>query len=145
MADDFQLERHFTAHEIEKKSIRIRWTENLVDHLLLTDDDGKKELAVFHQASVLSYHRRIEIRRRVFKDDLIQETLNTLALLMPKYDARTAPWFERKRRKSTAFIDPEAAMHQISDQCRNTMMYPYWKDRLLILKQELDNTQPQTL
>jgi hypothetical protein len=47
-----KLERVFNARSLEKiAGIKIVWTDNLMDHLRLTDDDSKVE--IFHHASFL--------------------------------------------------------------------------------------------
>lgn len=51
-----KLEKTFTAKNISRiAGLEIIWTDNLVDHLRLTDDDTK--VHIFHHASFLEYQR----------------------------------------------------------------------------------------
>lgn len=51
-----KLPRIFKASNLEKLAgLRIRWTSNLADHLLLSDDDQMVDL--FHQITALRLHR----------------------------------------------------------------------------------------
>ena len=51
-----KLPRTFTAANLERVAgMKVKWTNNLADHLSLTDDDHK--VMLFHQASFLELHR----------------------------------------------------------------------------------------
>jgi hypothetical protein len=55
---DIKLEKIFNARGLCRiAGINIIWTNNLADHLLITDDEDKK-VAIFHHASFLKYQRR---------------------------------------------------------------------------------------
>lgn len=52
-----KLEKLFTACNIERiGGIRISWTSNLADHLLMKDDDTR--VCIFHHATFLELHRQ---------------------------------------------------------------------------------------
>jgi hypothetical protein len=51
------FEKLFTGYGLSVVGgMKIEWTDNLVDHLRLTDDD--KILSIFHCTSLLRYHQR---------------------------------------------------------------------------------------
>jgi len=51
------MNKIFTARNIDRiGGIRIRWTNNLADHLRLSDDDGA--VFIFHHASFLKFQQR---------------------------------------------------------------------------------------
>ena len=56
LSDSIKLPRSFHAANIEKiAGIKIEWTDNLVDHLRLADDDTK--VLIYHQLSYLELHQ----------------------------------------------------------------------------------------
>ncbi|KAL2150100.1 hypothetical protein VTH82DRAFT_7776 [Thermothelomyces myriococcoides] len=75
-----RLPKSFDAWSISNVAgIEIVFTDNLVDHLRLVEDDTR--LLIFHHASFLEYHRSSTL---FFPDGLVEETLRTLALLFPQ-------------------------------------------------------------
>jgi hypothetical protein len=55
MNENVKLEKIFNARNLERiAGIEIRWTNNLVDHLRMRDDDTAVE--IFHYASFLRFH-----------------------------------------------------------------------------------------
>jgi hypothetical protein len=56
LEDDVKLEKLFTARNLNRVGgIKIKWTNNLADHLLMHDDDAT--VAIFHHASFLKLHQ----------------------------------------------------------------------------------------
>ncbi|KAK4125770.1 hypothetical protein N657DRAFT_678823 [Parathielavia appendiculata] len=54
--DNSRLGRPFTARNLAYVgSMKIKWTSNIVDHLLLSDDD--QTVFIFHHAGFLRYHQ----------------------------------------------------------------------------------------
>jgi hypothetical protein len=54
--DDTTLPKSFNALNLERiGGIRICWTSNLAEHLIMKDDDTR--VLIFHQASFLRFHR----------------------------------------------------------------------------------------
>lgn len=57
LSDQIKLPAAFNAANVERiAGIRIIWTSNLAEHLVLKDDDTK--LMLFHQISVLELHKQ---------------------------------------------------------------------------------------
>ena len=142
--------------------IQVRWTSNLADHLALRDDD--KKVMLFHQASflelskesrrcvviVLASHcdagefRLIKATRTLLKDDLIDETLRTLSLLIPSNNSQSRKWFKRRQKRWS--LDSKAGSYTaLSASARQIEKFHYWRDRLVVLKQAFDESEPNTI
>jgi hypothetical protein len=153
--DEVKLPQDFTAFGL--KRVGDIQTSNLAEHLLMKDDDTK--VTIFHQASFLKLHKRIN-RLVVFAHSnitptkmtilnsgllskLIDETLQTLALLLPSTDRRSSKWFQEKQKRLK--LDSQAGryghLNSVGRQINNCR---YWRDRLVIFKQAFDDTEPRT-
>lgn len=56
LSDHVKLPRQFNALQLVRiAGVKVAWTSNLVDHLLLQEDDTK--VYIFHHATFLRYHR----------------------------------------------------------------------------------------
>lgn len=87
--DKLQIGRIFTALNLNKiGGMRIEWTRNLADHLRLIDDD--KTVSVFDCVAYLRFQRKVH--KQLFPPGFIDETLHTLALLLPQNDGDTQEW-----------------------------------------------------
>ncbi|KAH8598463.1 hypothetical protein B0O99DRAFT_591746 [Bisporella sp. PMI_857] len=137
--DNIKLEKVFTARNLGRiAGIEIVWTDNLADHLCMVGDDDKK-VAIFHHASFLKCQQS-----QIFPDGLIQETLNTLALLFPSSDKDTEQWFARLP-DSVQLDGKVIKCGQLRAQKRQIKNFKFWHDRLVILKQVFDQSRPATL
>ncbi|KAK4213932.1 hypothetical protein QBC37DRAFT_473008 [Rhypophila decipiens] len=133
--DRVKLPKSFNSWSVETiGGIKIVFTNNLADHLLLVDDDTR--VLIFHHVSFLECHR------------LAKETLDTLALLFPITKMRAeSSWFRRKTclrpEPSTTPID-ERLLHcgSLQTEERQIERFYYWRDRLVILKQAYDDATP---
>ena len=84
------------------------------------------------------------INSTILRDDLIDETLLTLRLLIPCNDARSRCWFRRKLRQLG--LDRQAGSYgSLNTSSRRIERFHYWRDRLVILKQSFDESEPQTM
>lgn len=78
--DLVKLPQAFTAAHLEQISgIKVLWTSNLADHLLLKDDDTK--LMLFHQVSILQLHKKSTTT--LLPKVLVDETIRSISLLIP--------------------------------------------------------------
>ncbi|KAK7756030.1 hypothetical protein SLS62_001973 [Diatrype stigma] len=127
--------------------LRIQFTENLDDHLLLIDDDTK--VLIFHHASFLECQYE-----SLLPDGLAEETLRTLALIFPQSVfkgssrwGRERQWFNRLAADfGHSRVDPRLIMcGNLSTENRQLEHFKYWRDRLVILKQAYDDATPRTL
>jgi hypothetical protein len=93
------------------------------------------------------YHQQIFTHRScssLYEDDFIDETLRTLALLLPKSDMSTKKWFLKK--KSKYFLDPTARKcGNLKAEERQINNFKYWRLRLCILKTVFDESEPKSL
>ncbi|KAK3311832.1 hypothetical protein B0H66DRAFT_603705 [Apodospora peruviana] len=133
----------FNAMNLEKiAGVEIVWTDNLVDHLHLLNND--KQVAVFNHASFLLRQQSDEsLYPRAFLD----ETVQTIKLLFPKWDEATKPWYTQKvASRSTRDLDPKLIeVGHLSTDERQIEKFQYWHDRLVMLKQVFDESEPSSL
>ena len=156
LGDQIRLPKIFNAANLERiASIKILWTSNLADHLCLTNDDT--ELRLYHQVSFLELHKnkylqdslcspavRLTGFRSILHEDFIQETIRTLALLIPSTDRASQAWFHQKQRSHG--LDSRAGSYGPLDAAsRQTQCFFHWRDRLIVLKQVFDDSEPHTI
>ncbi|KAI1131708.1 hypothetical protein F5Y10DRAFT_44077 [Nemania abortiva] len=142
--DKPQIGRIFTALNLRKiGGMRIEWTRNLADHLRLVDDD--KTVSIFDCVAYLRFqHKCVSSSQQLFPASFVDETLRTLALLLPQNDTKTQEWLAAQIEEHA--LDPllgecgSLATHE-----RRFENFNYWNNRLVILKQALDEARPQTL
>ncbi|KAI1346407.1 hypothetical protein F5Y01DRAFT_319774 [Xylaria sp. FL0043] len=137
--ENIKLEKTFKARNFGRiAGLEIIWTDNLVDHLRLTDDDTK--VHVFHHASFLqSQHWSPQ---SLLPENLAAETLQTLALLFPSSDCETRKWVS----KLPSSVDTGISRcGRLKTDLRQIERFQIWRDRLIMLKQVYDEAQPKTL
>jgi hypothetical protein len=90
----------------------------------------------------------------MFPDDLVDETIRTLALLFPQAEfsptqrlASRRKWFQGLRQKHKGLvIDPRLVLcGNLNAENRQIVRFNFWRDRLVILKQAYDEARPQTI
>ncbi|KAI0547489.1 hypothetical protein F4679DRAFT_365881 [Xylaria curta] len=136
-----QIGKILTALNLRKiGGLKTEWTRNIADHLRLVDDD--KTISIFDCVAFLRFQRKVH--RQMFPTGFIDETLRTLSLLLPQNDNKTQLWLETQIQDYG--LDPlltecgSLATHE-----RRFENFNYWNNRLVILKQALDDSRPQTL
>ncbi|KAK5636367.1 hypothetical protein RRF57_012079 [Xylaria bambusicola] len=136
--EKIKFEQTFKARNFDRiTGLEIIWTDNLVDHLRLTDDDTK--VHIFHHASFLESQRWST--QSLLPANLAAETLQTLALLFPSTDRETRRWVSKLPR-----VDPRIAQcGRLKTDLRQIERFHIWRDRLVMLKQVFDEAQPKTL
>ncbi|KUJ20174.1 uncharacterized protein LY89DRAFT_682955 [Mollisia scopiformis] len=141
LTDLVRFERVFNACNIDRvANVTIRWTPNLVDHLKFIEDGKKPILNIFHHAAFLNYHRESDF----FPSGFIDETIRTLALLLPAHDSDSRKWFRKQQAKLP--LDPGAVRcGQLKLEERQINHFNFWHDRLVILKQYFDDSKPRTI
>ncbi|KAI8954793.1 hypothetical protein F4801DRAFT_587281 [Xylaria longipes] len=139
--DKPQIGRIFTALNLRKiGGMRIEWTGNITDHLRLADDD--KTVSIFHCVAFLKFQRKVH--RQIFPINFIDETLRTLSLLFPQNDNKAQLWLESQIQDFG--LDPLLAeCGSLATHERRFENFNYWNNRLVILKQALEDSRPQTL
>lgn len=80
----------------------------------------------------------------VFPSTFIDETLRTLSLLFPPNNSQAREWFQSK--KEEFHLDPKASgCGHLDSAARQIEKFSYWRDRLVILKQAFDDSEPKTI
>ncbi|KAI0193507.1 hypothetical protein F4808DRAFT_453246 [Astrocystis sublimbata] len=129
--------------------LELEFTDNLADHLLLVEDDTT--VMIFHHASFLERQENT-----LYPNGLVDETLQTLALLFPqsefgpsiRRDTAKRAWFKKLCLTSSpyAVVDSRVAMcGNLGAEKRQIERFTFWRDRLIILKQVYDDAAPRTL
>ncbi|KAI0414890.1 hypothetical protein F5X98DRAFT_235656 [Xylaria grammica] len=128
--------------------LKVEFTDNLADHLLLVDDDTT--VLLFHHASFLECQVNT-----LYPDGLVDETLRTLALLFPQSEFSSPirgnktkrEWFQKLCQESSpCLIDPRVALcGNLRAEDRQIEQFMFWRDRLIILKQVYDDATPRTM
>ncbi|KAI1156173.1 hypothetical protein F4825DRAFT_405328 [Nemania diffusa] len=142
--DKPQIGRLFTAVNLKKiGGFRIAWTVNLADHLRLIEDPSSSSgvVALFSCVSFLRFqHRCVPPQNQLFPTSPITETLRTLALLLPQNDAATQAWLRSQELDPLLTECGSLATHE-----RRFEAFAHWHNRLVVLKQALDEARPRTL
>ncbi|KAH8586936.1 hypothetical protein B0O99DRAFT_527766 [Bisporella sp. PMI_857] len=145
MKEPVKLERIFNATNLEQiAGIKVRWTSNFADHLRMRDDD--KVVEIFHYATFLKLHQNCD----VLPAALVEETIRTLALLLPEHDRDVEKWFHahevKVEKRGRLPLDPLAReCGQLKAEERQIDRFQYWHDRLVILKQVFDEAEPKNM
>lgn len=155
--ENAKLEKIFTAHNLTRiAGLEVVWTDNMLDHLRLTDDDQR--VHIFHHASFLEVQKQRlvgEVRNErisltlnspnsLLPPGLADETLRTLALLIPSSDPATRKWFMKLPDYHN--LDKRCVRYRrLKTDDRQLEKFPFWRERLLMLKQVFDEAQPQSL
>ncbi|KAH8665148.1 hypothetical protein BGZ60DRAFT_470787 [Tricladium varicosporioides] len=136
-----KFEKSFNAVNLQRiAGIEIWWTDNLADHLRMSNDD--KAVAIFHHVSFLKYQRN----NPIFPPGFIEETLRTLALLFPKYDPLSKKWYQSRILKSNSPLDAQLMqIGTLNARDRQARNFEYWHERLVILKEQYHEARPSTL
>lgn len=152
-----KLEKIFNARNLGRiAGIEIEWTNNLADHLRLTD--GDKKVAIFHHASFLECqlkkyarlqhipHNGADFSSPLFPGGLIEETIRTLTLLFPQSDRDSNKWFTQLASSKHLRLDSKAIKcGRLRADDRHIGNFPFWHDQLVILKQVFDEAEPSNL
>jgi len=138
--ENVKLEKIFKASNLDRiAGLEIVWTDNLADHLRMTDDD--KRVHIFHHASFLEAQRTSV--NSLLPDGLAEETMRTLALLCPTCDVETKQWMSGPRHEG---LDKRISQcGRLKTDNRRVDRFVFWRDRLVMLKQAFDEAQPKTI
>ncbi|KAL2063633.1 hypothetical protein VTL71DRAFT_5438 [Oculimacula yallundae] len=138
--DGVRLGPEFTARNLDRMTgFRVELTTNLADHLRFRHDD--KTVSIFYHASFLRLERKS--KTSLFPDGFVEETLRTIALLFPS-NRDTEKWYYKQLDLSQ--LDPGALKcGHFEDESRRIETYRFWHDRLVVLKQEFDESPPTNL
>ena len=75
---------------------------------------------------------------------MIEETICTLRLLIPSADKISKTWFHKIQKENG--LDPKAGSYgSLNAEERQIEHFKYWRDRLTVLKQTFDESEPKTI
>ncbi|KAJ0118031.1 hypothetical protein J7T55_014484 [Diaporthe amygdali] len=148
-----RLPKAFDAWSLCKVGgIKIRFTDNLADHLLLVEDDAI--VLIFHHVTYLEQQGQ----NSQLPPGLAEETIKTIALLFPQAEYGGS---KKSTRKKRAWLSKLCKNHENEygcrvDECvnrcgglpaseRQIERFRFWRDRLGVLKQTYDETTPSTI
>jgi len=89
----------------------------------------------------------------LFPAGLLEETRRTLGILLPRFSPETAKWFRHETsrkwwqlRKRDPHVDlASAATKSLTNEQRKISAFKYFRDRLIVLKEEYDAHEPQSI
>ncbi|KAI1176873.1 hypothetical protein F4777DRAFT_544653 [Nemania sp. FL0916] len=124
--------------------MRVEWTDNLADHLRLIDDE--KTVSIFNCVAFLQFQKNhVAADQQLFPDGFVNETLRTLSLLLPQNNNNAQMWIKKQLREHNCLDPLLAECGSLATHERRFADFDYWHNRLVILKQALDDSQPRTL
>ncbi|KAH9205446.1 hypothetical protein DL95DRAFT_317560, partial [Leptodontidium sp. 2 PMI_412] len=137
-----KLPSFFTAKKLHKiGGIKIHLTGKLLDHLKMTD--GDTAVYIFHQVSFLGLHK-VTGDSFGLPRELVEETIRTLALLLPGSNGRPNKWYQKRRKGHEEALDPGlGTCGFLNASNRRLENFKYWGLRLAILKQAVDDSEPK--
>ncbi|KAK7943522.1 uncharacterized protein PG986_012635 [Apiospora aurea] len=143
-ARDVKLDGVFTGPNLACiGGIKIFWTNNLANHLRLTEDDTA--VFIYHHASFLKMYQ--SVGGTLYPSGFVEETLRTLALLFPQSDRIVSSWLRLAGDDGrSGVVDLTVAKcGTLRSRDRRLERFLYWHDRLVNLKQAFDDAKPRTL
>jgi hypothetical protein len=89
----------------------------------------------------------------LFPAGLLEETRQTLGILLPRFSPETTKWFRHETsrkwwrlQKIDLHVDSaSAATKSLTNEQRKIAAFEYFRDRLIILKEEYDAHEPQSI
>ena len=81
----------------------------------------------------------------VFPHDFLQETLQTLALLLPRANVKCKKWFEKVQNRNPDTLDTKVSDLALLSGGRSQDSYIYWRERLSIIQRAYDESEPKAL
>ena len=81
----------------------------------------------------------------VLPHDLLHETLQTLALLLPRANGDCKKWFQRVQGRCPDTLDAKVSDLALLSGGRSQSSYIYWRERLSIIQRAYDESEPKAL
>ncbi|KAF2259627.1 hypothetical protein CC78DRAFT_475120, partial [Lojkania enalia] len=119
--------------------LKIQWTDNLANHLQLIDNEAK--LCIFHHVTFLKW----QIKSPIFPSEFIKETLQTLALLFPRYGRNTQKWLHSEFSSTHGLIYIDCGLlncDSVMPNDRAVEKFKFWRDELLTMNEKFDEPRP---
>lgn len=106
-------------------------------------DDATIKIQIFHHRRFLKFH--VDRQSTVFPEGFIEETLQTLYLLLPYQHAETRRWYQKEAKDRG--LDRSACIRRWRMSARYGKMedFKFWRERLTLLKEAYDQSEPDTV
>ena len=132
------------AYNLERVGgFELVWTDHLADHLHLNEDLGT--ISVYHHVQALRGLLHAKAADQALPDRLLLETLQTLALIIPRANRDCKIWFEKVYTKYAVNIDHGAGDVELLYWARSPEKYKFWGQRLITIKMAYDASEPKNL
>ncbi len=132
------------AYNLERVGgFELVWTDHLADHLYLNEDLGT--IAVYHHVQTLRGLLHPKSPDQALPDRLLLETLQTLALILPRANRDCKTWFGKVYTKNADIIDRGAGDVELLHWARSPEKYKFWGQRLITIKMAYDVSEPKNL
>ena len=132
------------AYNLERVGgFELVWTDHLADHLYLNEDLGT--ISIYHHVQVLRGLLQAKAPDQALPDRLLTETLQTLALIIPRANRDCKTWFEKVHIKNAENIDHGAGDVELLHWARSPEKYKFWGQRLITIKMAYDASEPKNL
>lgn len=156
---DTGYSRDLTAYNLHKYAgLEFEWTDNLADHLRLTDNGNK--LTIFSHATFLRWtgeyvHLCTSNRHAtlltancsyVLPEGLAAETFQTLAVLFPRSDFKAREWFKAEFLDHLDGTEIDSQVLECDERYgRHSNDLRYWRKEMNALQAILDNPKPKSI
>ena len=132
------------AYNLERiGGFELVWTDHLADHLYLNEDLGT--ISVYHHVQALRGLLHAKLPDQALPNRLLLETLQTLAIIIPRANRDCKEWFEKVHKKYAENIDHEAGDVELLQWARSPEKYKFWGQRLITIKMVYDASEPKNL
>ncbi|PMD35087.1 hypothetical protein L207DRAFT_497141 [Hyaloscypha variabilis F] len=142
-----QYLRSLNVFEIEKIcGLDIKWTDSLGDHLHV--DLDLNIVNIYHHVEVLKGLLSAKPPTTFYPDGFLEETIQTLALLIPQSNSNCRSWYKRQQKLNPNQLDSEACNLILDPMLgRKVSNYKYWNERLDFLYEAFQSSasQPKSL
>jgi hypothetical protein len=134
------LSPSLTAYNVVRYGgVSIKWTYNLVDHLILNQHG---QLLIYHHVAVLTALEG----SNYLPDGLVDETIRTIAVLFPNAKQHVDDWLRKIIKKAAdrnEHVDP--AIRDVKAASLEIEKFEFWRHRLLVLEKAYNKSEPRTL
>ena len=132
------------AYSLERiGGFKVIWTDHIADHLYLNED--MDTITIYHHVQVLRGLQHHDLSEEALPERLLLETLQTLALLISRANRDCKRWFEKVHSQDVGDIDKAAGDVALLHWARSPEKYKYWGQRLLVIKDAYDASEPKDL
>jgi hypothetical protein len=137
VVEEYSLDDSFTFLNLRKlRHLKIRWTDNLVDHLKLAGRPGDRTLSVYNHEICLVNHLRNDAP--IIEKGILVEAIRTLDLLFPISDEKTGPFLKKEMVNFYHMSPPGRSGPMTLNE------FTYWRSNIVQLLKLL-NGPPETV